>query len=352
MVEDKPLIRGGGLSRVESDVKLTFDDVLLIPNMSDIETRETIDTSVSFLGLDLKIPIVSANMDYVTGAQMANAMFRNGGLGILHRFHRSPEEEDAEIGSLDYPAFISVGIRNGPQEVLDKIATYSPYGVCIDVAHGHHSNVLDLIEEIKKAFPKVYVIAGNVVTKWGYFALAGVGADAVKIGIGPGSTCTTREVTGVGYPQFSAILEIAAVKSSGVPVIADGGIKNSGDIVKALAAGADMVMLGSLLAGSEECPGERRVDSYNRRWRPFRGQSSFGTNGEKFVPEGISGWVEEKGPVSEVLRKLVAGIKSGMSYVGATTLQELVEYAYFVKVSPTTQIESSIRVRLDMEDRP
>jgi IMP dehydrogenase len=221
--------------------------------------------------------------------------------------------------------------------------------VTVDVAHGHHNKVIDMVKRLKD--DGATVIAGNVATYSGSWALANAGADAVKVGIGPGSVCTTREVTGVGVPQLSAIMDVykAFCESPNPPLlIADGGIKNSGDIVKALAAGADAVMIGSLLAGTTEAPGEVRVGPDNRRWRPYRGQSIFGVNGEKFTPEGISGWVEEKGPVANVLKKLEGGIRSGMSYTGARNLMELRLYTDFIKVSHATHYESRTRIETEI----
>lgn len=350
---------------------LTFDDVLIAPSYSDIDSRSEISLHQNFLGLDLELPIISANMDYVTGGKMANEMRQNGALGILHRFYADYDEQISDI--LKYhipitktPLIISLGTRNHEESLalLDKIRrNRTPHAICIDVAHGEHSKVISLIPKIKDMFSDYayhgyvpYIIAGNVATYDGFLRLAQAGADAVKIGIGPGSVCTTREVTGVGVPQLSAIMDIVEKRGSlydgmrypDVKLIADGGIKNSGDIVKALAAGADVVMLGSLLAGSPECPGEVRVAPDNSRWRPYRGQSIFGTNGLKFVPEGISGWVREKPPVAETLAKLAGGIRSGMSYVGARNLGELRENVEFIKISQSTHIESSTRISQDL----
>lgn len=351
---------------------LTFDDVLIVPSYSEIESRADISLVQDFLDLKLELPILSANMDYVTGGIMAREMFRNGGLGILHRFHNAPRWK--AIGIMDdineagtggaIPMIFSIGTRDikDSMSTVDLIvSSYSwiaglIHGVCIDVAHGEHKKAVSLIERVHKTYPWLAVIAGNVATGTGYLRLAEAGADAIKVGIGPGSVCTTREVTGVGVPQLSAILDIAETRRrryndtmSGPYIIADGGIKNSGDIVKALAAGADVVMLGNLLAGSPECPGECRVGPDNSRWRPYRGQSIFGVNGDKFVPEGVSGWIKERPPVAETLAKLAGGIRSGLSYVGASNLQELRENVEFIKVSQATHIESGTRIKLDIQ---
>lgn len=329
----------------------TFDDVLILPSYSEIQTRESISTATSFLGLKLDIPIISSNMDYVTGPKMAIAMYEAGGLGILHRFMSWNDQLDAlsDMKSARVPVAFSVGVREGEAEKLtDAVAISHDLIVCIDVAHGEHKRVVDMVKWMTR-YTGTKIIAGNVATRNGFIRLAQAGAHAVKVGIGPGSICTTREVTGVGVPQLSAIMNVAKQRDHShlpnVAIIADGGIKNSGDIVKALAAGADVVMLGSLLAGSSECPVETIETPDGHKLKPYRGQSIFGTNGLRYTPEGISGFVDEKGPVAGVLKQLRGGLRSGMSYVGAQNLEELRENAEFIRVSNGTHKETSTRVR-------
>lgn len=335
---------------------ITFDDVLIIPAYSDISSRSLIDLNQTFLGIDVDIPIISANMDYITGVDMAIAMCKESAFYILHRFMPLKDLllNLKSIFQYGYPLSFSVGTRDPQIEInkvievlnIDPLIYPENVIVTVDVAHGHHKNVEFMIKELKSF--NVKVIAGNIATGDGYKRLAYAGADAIKVGIGPGSVCTTRTVTGVGIPQLTAIMDTAKARDefgvSGPAIIADGGIKNSGDIVKALAAGADMVMLGSLLAGAAETPGEIRIDINGKRWRPYRGQSIFGTNDTKFTPEGIEGWVEEKGPVKVVLKRLIGGIRSGLSYVGATNLAELRENAEFIQVSSSTHIETHTRI--------
>lgn len=343
---------------------LTFDDVLIEPQYSDIKSRSEVSLVTEFLGYNLELPLISSNMDYVTGYHMAKAMIENKAFYILNRFDPidlTVDYIDSLLMSGDYIS-ISVGTKEGYDGVLKYLA---PFGIrtvldlttiTVDVAHGHHQSVVDLVHQLKiLGFPRV--VAGNVATYNGAVALIAAGADAIKVGIGPGSVCTTREVTGVGVPQLYAISEVAkAINDTAseinyrkVYLIADGGMKNSGDIVKALAAGADVVMLGSLLAGAEECPGEVRVGPDNRRWKPFRGQSIFGSNASHYAPEGIEGWVEEKGPVSDILKTLAGGMRSGFSYVGARNIKELQERVKFIEVSTGTQVESKTRIALSQQ---
>jgi IMP dehydrogenase len=339
----------------------TFDDVLITPAYSDIESRKEIDTSMEFLGLKLKVPIISANMDYITGPTMLKKMHELGGLGILHRFIPWEEQLKTMVDlALDSSynvdtrtsIIFSVGIRD-IKETMEHIKqavaeVENLYGVCIDVAHGHHQKVANLIELVKGSFDEkissLKVIAGNVATLEGIDFLYQSGTDAIKVGIGAGSVCTTRTVAGVGVPQLSAILECAAfADENNIPLIADGGIRNSGDVAKAIAAGANMVMIGNLFAGTEETPGETFFLN-NKQYKRYRGQASFGVNGERYTKEGIDGVVPAKGPVAPILGQLQAGLKASMSYVGARTIPEFQEKSKFVEVSSHTLMENSTRV--------
>jgi IMP dehydrogenase len=328
---------------------ITFDDVLVSPAYSEIESRETIDTGTDFLGLHLNIPIISANMDYITGPVMLKAMYEAGGMGILHRF--APWEEQlswmTDLDKDNIPFFFSVGIRD-LDESKDRIAQAESLpnciGVCIDVAHGHHKKVGELVSATKKEYQEFKIIAGNIATPEGANYLIDNGTDAIKVGIGAGSVCTTRLVAGVGIPQLTAIIEVSYNQSKPTPIIADGGIRNSADLFKALVAGATVVMVGSVVAGTTECPSPVVIGTDNRKYRPFRGQSIFGTNGDRYVKEGIEGYVEDKGPVKEVLRNIQAGLRSGMSYIGATNISEIREKGRFVPVSYHTQAENHTRI--------
>lgn len=470
-----------GLSRVRPDFALTFDDVLLAPRHATTHPKEVDIRSRLTRGIALNVPLVSAAMDTVTESEMAIAMARAGGIGVLHKnmsIDRQAAEVDrvkrSESGMIRNPITLSpdaslreavslmmrfrisgvpiinaagilVGIitnrdlqferdlerplrdvmttknlvtaplgttlddaerilakhrieklpvvdesgllkglitvkdihkrRQHPDankdihgrlrvaaaigagsDYLDRARALVEAGVdvlVIDTAHGHSEGVLHATGRVREAFPEVQLIAGNVATRTGAAALVARGVDAVKVGVGPGSICTTRVVTGVGVPQLTAVME--AVEGAGdVPVIADGGVKYSGDIVKALAAGASSVMMGSMLAGTEESPGESFLLE-GRRFKMIRGMGSLSAmqdgsadryfqDGEmspkKLVPEGIEGRVPYKGPVSDVLFQMIGGLRSGMGYVGCGTVELLRTESEFVRITTAGLRES------------
>ena len=459
---------------------LTFDDVLLVPAYSEVLPREVSTRTRLTRRISLEIPVISAAMDTVTEAEMAIAMAREGGIGIIHKnlpievqaemVHRVKRSEagmvtdpitlpqnarlaDAErlfaeykIGGLpvvdhhgrllglvtnrdlrfeedlskpvaevmtpierlvvappgttlveaeqllkrhkveklplvdergrlkglitlkdivkrrQYPMAakdaegrLLVGAAVGPgEELLDRAAALVEAGVdvlVVDSAHGHSRGVLEAVELLKERFP-VEVIGGNVATAEGARALAHAGADAVKVGIGPGSICTTRVVTGVGMPQVTAVMEaVRGLEGSGVPVIADGGVKYTGDVAKAIAAGAHAVMLGSMLAGTREAPGEEVIRE-GRRYKVYRGMGSLGAmrqgsagryfqeEAKKLVPEGIEGMVPYKGPVADVLFQIVGGLRAAMGYTGSPDIETLRTEARFVRITMAGLIES------------
>ena len=475
MVEVEKLLKEG----------LTFDDVLLVPDYSEVLPHEVDVTTYITRSIKLNIPIVSAAMDTVTEARLAIALAREGGMGIIHRnmpikdqarevekVKKSesgmilnpvtvrPEatvrealeimeryrisgvpvvdEDDKLVGILtnrdlrfikptDYDKPVSafmtrenlitaqegitleeateilqkykveklpivdgegkikglitikdivkrkkypsackddlgrlrVGAAVGTgNDTLDRVSALVEVGVdliVVDTAHGHSKRVIETVRKIKERFPDLDLVAGNVATAEGTKALIEAGADAVKVGVGPGSICTTRIVAGVGVPQITAIMEAYSVaKDHGVPVIADGGIRYSGDIVKALAAGASVVMLGNLLAGTEEAPGET-IYYHGRAYKVYRGMGSLGAmmsrlssdrygqdRMEKYVPEGIEGRVPYKGKLSDVVYQLVGGLRSGMGYTGCRTIRELQEGAKFVKITWAGYRESHV----------
>ncbi|AXI07500.1 IMP dehydrogenase [Oceanobacillus sp. 143] len=463
---------------------LTFDDVLLLPAASEVLPRDVnLSTDLS-LNLKLKTPFISAGMDTVTEAEMAIAMARQGGLGVIHKnmtieeqveqvdrvkrsesgvitnpFFLTPEHQvyDAEhlmgkfrisgvpivnsieeqklVGILtnrdlrfiqDYSISIAevmtsenlvtapvgttleeaenllqqykieklplvddnnilkglitikdiekviefpnaakdkqgrlivaaaVGVTGDSVKRIEKLVNAGVDAIVIDTAHGHSKGVLDQIKAIREIFPELDIIAGNIATAEGTKALIEAGATIVKVGIGPGSICTTRVVAGVGVPQITAVHDCAVAASEyGVPVIADGGIKYSGDIVKALAAGAHAVMLGSMFAGTTESPGETEIYQ-GRKYKVYRGMGSLGamkagskdryfqeeSDNKKLVPEGIEGRVPYKGSVADTVHQLVGGLRSGMGYCGTGTIEALRKDSQFIRITNAGLLES------------
>lgn len=319
---------------------LTFDDVLLIPQYCDLNSRLEVDTSTKIGDFNLKIPIISSNMDSITGLDMAMAMGKLGGSGVLHRYAKK-ELIDLWLSVLvgnDLPAIASIGVKEQDYRAAVEYRAITS-AICVDVAHGDSLSVLNIVRHLKDLGYKT-IIAGNVATGPASLRLVKAGANVIKVGIGPGSVCETRGVAGHGMPQLTAIESVVeALKGLPVHIIADGGMNSSGDIVKALAAGANAVMTGSLLAGTSECnkQGVYRGMASSDAQMEWKGIVGNGT------PEGISQSVDNKGSVSDIVAKLVGGIRSGMSYSGARTLTELRERAMFIKVSSSTIKENSTR---------
>lgn len=344
--------------RIRDQVSYTFDDVLLVPQQSQIRSRADVDISTNVGQLALKLPILSANMDTVTEGRMAVEMGRLGGAGVLHRlapFDPSICDWADACKKANAPVIMSMGVTglhdmDGEIAKIDYLLEKSRLdAVCIDIAHGDHDMMLHAISEIREYFPKLDIIAGNVATGSAALRLFGVGATIIKVGIGPGSVCSTRIVTGHGMPQLSAIIEVANAlcltkHRHEASIIADGGIRYPGDVVKALAAGADAVMLGSLLAGTDEAAGERLVED-GVAYKTYRGMASYAVQKEKRqgrAPrvEGVSAKVPYRGPVSDTIANLEAGIRSGLSYSGAPNLAKLREVAEFVVVTPSSVREN------------
>lgn len=330
----------------------TFDDVALVPQFNNVPSRiePGLDSWLS-KNLKIKIPIVNANMDTVIGPELAEILIANGTIPIFHRFTEL-EEQKSWVKKFREQTFISSGILNinETRSLLDLGAA----GVCIDVAHGHSDRMFDYIEQIKKNHPDKEVIAGNVCTAMAYHDLVNAGADAVKVGIGPGAACTTRIVTGFGVPQFTAIHECAKVAEKlRVPLIADGGIRGSRDIVLALAAGASSVMIGKLFALTKESSAPKRATDKNGRQileAKYRGQASkdfqeefYGGLKEKTVAEGVDFWSEVRSTSQELINELMGGLRSGLTYGGARSIKELQRKAEFVEVSSSYMQESRPR---------
>jgi IMP dehydrogenase len=329
---------------------LTFDDVLLIPARSDILPTQVSTRSRLTNQITLEIPILSAAMDTVTDARMAIALGKLGGLGIIHR-NFSVDEQVAAVTATKAAGVLAGAAVGASADADERAAALVAAGadvIVVDIAHGHSAGVIRMVEKLK-ARHRVQVIAGNVVTAEGTDELVAAGADCVKIGVGPGAICTTRVVAGAGMPQITAIYDCAeAADRHGIPVCADGGIQESGDIAKAIGAGASTVMLGGLLAGVDESPGEVEetpdgaVKAYRgmgslgamaaRRSRDRYGQGEIG-DFSKLVPEGVEAHVKAVGPLAPFVHQLVGGLRAGMKYVGAATIDELREKARFVRIS-------------------
>jgi IMP dehydrogenase len=314
----------------------SYDDLMLIPQHGVLETRKNADISSELVdGWPLLVPIISANMPSVTETKMANIMAFSGGVGAIHRFN-TVEEQFTLCKQTSGNVIAAIGLKDG----LVRTSTLRDARVKIfllDVAHADTDVVFDFVEKWKGAWPDLYLIVGNVANKEAIVPLANLGADAIKVGIGPGAACTTREVTGFGYPQLSAVYECAQEKpycDNHVKIIADGGIRNSGDIVKALAVGADSVMIGSLLAHCSESPNPGE----------YWGNASQRMNGHN-APEGVSTTIQ-LAPESaiDVMKRLSWGIRSGISYAGARNIQELRDNAEWVRVTPGTLQESRARI--------
>lgn len=328
-----------------------FDDVLLTPQYSDIFSRKEVDTSVSTKTMgDLEIPIVSSPMDTVTESAMAASMSQHGGLGIIHRYNSIEAQSKIVKKSLSSGASI-VGVAVGVSgDYIDRACSAYDSGarvICVDIAHGHHILMRNAIDELRDIFGlSVHIMAGNVATLEAFNDLSDWGADSIRVGVGGGSICSTRIQTGHGVPTLQSIINCSYSDRDAL-LIADGGIKNSGDIVKALAAGADLVMLGSMLAGTTESPGEIIYQNGNR-CKVYRGMASKDAQiqwrGHTASIEGVSSTVPLKGHVENVISDIVTGIRSGMSYSGARTLKELVSKARFIRQTSSGSVESSTHI--------
>ena len=326
---------------------LTYDDVLLVPKFSEIQSRnETSLESVLDFNLKFATPIIASPMDTVSGAAMAIKLSKLGGVAVIHRYNTI--EEQSKIVKQVKEAGCKVGAAIGATgDYMMRVNSLIFAGVdfvCIDVAHGHHTMVYQSITDIRSKYPFLHIMAGNVATAKGFEDLQAWGANSIRVGIGGGSICSTRIQTGHGVPNITAIMDCASVANS-AKLIADGGIKNAGDIVKALAAGADFVMLGSLLAGTDEAPGEiiQNLVS-NTRLKSYRGMASREAQeewrGKSSAPEGIATTIPYKGPVESIFNDLIGNIRSGLSYSGATTIKGLQAKAEFIRQTSAGQSES------------
>ena len=334
-----------------------FDDVLLVPAKSDIESRTEVDLSSSIAGCDFRLPIISSPMDTVTESDMMIAMAQHGALGVLHRYnspvHQASILGDAKLklGHAQEPYVHKLAAAIGSSDDFEKrarlLVNTGVKILCIDIAHGHHSMMESTIKKMKDTYGEdILVMAGNIATAEAYHDLSTWGADAVRVGIGGGSICSTRIQTGHGVPTLQSILECAPL--DGAAIIADGGIRTAGDIVKSLAAGADFVMLGSMLSGTDETPGDILLGEDEKKYKVYRGMASkeaqTAWRGTARSLEGISTTVQYKGGVGDILHILEKNIKSGLSYSGARSITELQSKANFIFQSSAGQSESATHI--------
>ena len=339
---------------------LTFDDVTLAPKYSEILPSEA-NTEVTLTkNLKLKIPIMTSAMDTVTESKMAIAIAKNGGIGVIHR-NLEIKKQISEIKKVKkQKLLVGAAVGAAPKEFTraKKIIQEGVDLIVVDTAHGHTKKVAEIINFIKKIKnSKIALCAGNIATPEAAKFLIKLGVDIIKVGIGPGSICTTRLVAGIGVPQLSAILDVRnSIKNKKVKIISDGGIKYSGDLAKAFAAGADAVMIGSLFAGTDEAPG-KLIKRNGKLFKNFRGMGSVGAMNKgsadryfqskqkdtsKYVPEGVEGFAKYKGKVDSIIFKLIGGLRSSMGYLGSKQIKYLREKPQFVKITKAGFYESMV----------
>ena len=338
---------------------LSYGDVLLVPKRSSVDSRSDIDLSTSLTPtVELDTPLVSAAMDTVTEAELAIELARSGGFGVLHRFLTPDEqaEQVKQVKAADEQVGAAVGINEDYVARSGAVIAAGVDALVVDVAHGHLDRTLEAVETLADEFPDTDLIAGNVATPAGVEDLAAAGADCVKVGIGPGSHCTTRKVAGAGVPQLTAVDDCAtAAEDLDVTICADGGIRTSGDAVKALMAGADTVMLGSLFAGTEEAPGAV-VEVDGTRYKRSRGMATTAAAEDRddkqnnvSADEGVEALTPYKGSVTAVAEEFCAGIRSGLSYCGGHTIVGARDKAEFIRVAQSAKEREGFHTDHDWE---
>ncbi len=338
---------------------LTFDDILLVPQYSEVLPSDT-DISLQLTKtIKLRVPFLSSAMDTVTESSMAIAIAKEGGLGIIHR-NLNIKKQTKEVVKVKRKKLLvgaAVGTSNDDIERVKSLIDNGCDLIVVDTAHGHSKKVLNTLSKLKKINKKTPLCVGNIATEDAAKKLYNSGADIIKVGIGPGSICTTRMVAGIGVPQISAIMDVKkALKKTNIKIISDGGIKFSGDIVKAIAAGADAIMMGSIFAGTDESPGQK-FKIKGKTYKRYRGMGSIGAmsagsanryfqknfkNKSKFVPEGVEGRVEYKGNVSKIIFQLKGGLRSSMGYIGAKSLSQITKNSKFIKITKAGFYESMV----------
>tara|TARA_X000001036_G_scaffold405810_1_gene414062 strand:- start:454 stop:1533 length:1080 start_codon:yes stop_codon:yes gene_type:complete len=338
---------------------LTFDDVLLLPRFSSVVPSQTdLGTNLS-KKIELKLPFISSAMDTVTESKMAIAMAKNGGLGVVHRNLKIQKQcnEIKKVKEKNLKVGAAIGTSQNDINRAKQLIDNGVDLLVIDTAHGHSKNVLFTLNKVKKISKKIPVCVGNIATSEAAKTLYNSGADILKVGIGPGSICTTRMVAGIGVPQITAIINVKnSMKNKNIKIISDGGIKFSGDIIKAIAAGADAIMMGSIFAGTEESPG-KKFKIKNKIFKLYRGMGSIGAmssgssdryfqknvkDKSKFVPEGVESRVLYKGKVAKIIYQLQGGLRSSMGYIGAQNIHDVIKKSKFIKITKAGFYESMV----------
>ena len=338
---------------------LTFDDVTLVPQYSSVLPTDTNTDCKLSKNLNLKIPLLSSAMDTVTESRMSLALAKLGGIGVIHR-NLSIEKQINEVRKVkkkNYLVGAAIGVNDKDLERIEELVKVKTDLIVIDTAHGHTKKVLTMVKKIKKRLKNSSLCVGNIATGKAARFLADNGVDIIKVGIGPGSICTTRLVAGIGVPQLSAVIDVKrSLKKYKTKIISDGGIKFSGDLAKAITAAADAIMIGSLFSGTDESPG--KIIRYKGKiYKNFRGMGSVGAMNagsadryyqkknqdiKKYVPEGVEGLVKYKGSVEKIIYNLIGGLKSSMGYLGAKKIKDLKERGEFLKISKAGFYESMV----------
>jgi IMP dehydrogenase len=329
----------------------SFDDVLIVPKYNKILSRRDVELKTKVTrNYQIKIPILAANMDTVCESEMAIALGELGGLGVIHRFMTIEEQakQVKEVGGYGLITAAAIGVKD-VEERAEALVESGLEIIVIDIAHGHSKYAGKTLDYLKKTYPHVDVIAGNIATKDAAEYFLSKGADAVKVGIGPGSLCTTRLMTGSGIPQLTAIMDVYEATKGQIPICADGGIKKPADIVKALGAGADTVMTGYIFAGTNESPGEI-IEKNGERFKLYRGSASYdvavkkaelnGEEGDVISVEGEKTLIPYKGPISPIIKKYLGALASGMTYIGAKNMMGLIGKVDFIEITDSGYEES------------
>ena len=331
---------------------LSFDDVLLEPQRSDIESRSEVDITSCISDTEFSLPVISSPMDTVTGSEMATSMWMAGGFGVLHRYNSIPDQVRLVMKTRAKTPYVAAAI-GVTGDYIERAAALVGAGaslLCIDVAHGHHTNVERAIKSLKDRFEEtISIMAGNVATEDAFEELQDWGADSIRVGVGGGSICSTRIQTAHGIPTFQSVLDCGKVANH-AKIIADGGIRNAGDVVKSLAAGADFVMLGSMLAGTSESPGEVFQSTDGNKYKVYRGMASVEAQvdwrGRASSLEGVSTTIPYKGSVDQILSDLARNVRSGFSYTGARSVKEFRNKVKMIRQTQAGMRESFTHILL------